>query len=56
MTEVVIICSLPVLNSIEGLFTSNIIHKDESHGSPVIGSGNGPVSFLSSSILQENKN
>lgn len=47
------ICSLPVLNCIEGLLTSNIIHKDKSHCSSIVGSGNGPVSFLPSSVLNK---
>lgn len=45
---------LPVLHSIEGVFTGDIIHEDKAHGSSVVGCGDGPVSFLSSCILQQN--
>ena len=42
---------IPVLHCIEGVFTSDIIHEDEAHGSSVVGCSDGPVSFLSSCIL-----
>lgn len=44
---------LPVLHSIEGVFTGDIIHEDKAHGSSVVGCSDGPVSFLSSCILQQ---
>lgn len=44
------LCS-PVLHGVEGLFIGNVIHEDKTHGSPVVGSGDGPVPFLPCCVL-----
>lgn len=44
---------IPVLHCIEGVFAGDIIHEDEAHGSSVVGCSDGPVSFLSSCILEQ---
>lgn len=44
---------IPVLHCIEGVFTGDIVHEDEAHGSSVVGCSDGPVSFLSSCILEQ---
>lgn len=46
---------LPVLHSIEGIFTGDIIHEDKAHGPSVVGCSDGPVPFLSSCILQQKR-
>lgn len=44
---------IPVLHCIERVFTGDIIHEDEAHSSSVVGCRDGPVSFLSSCILEQ---
>lgn len=41
---------LPVLNGIERLFVSYIIHEDEAHGSTVISGCDGAIALLSSRV------
>lgn len=44
---------IPVLHCIEGVFAGDIIHEDEAHGSSVVGCSDGPISFLSSCVLEQ---
>lgn len=46
-------CNVPVLNCIEGVLVSDVIHKQEAHGSSVVGCGNGAISLLSCCVLEE---
>lgn len=46
---------IPVLHCIERVFTGDIIHEDEAHSSSVVGCSDGPVSFLSSCILEQRR-
>lgn len=41
----------PVLNCVEGLLVSDVIHEQEAHGSSVVGCGDGTVALLSCCIL-----
>ncbi len=41
----------PVLNCIEGVLVSDVVHEQEAHGSSVIGCGDGTVALLPCCIL-----
>lgn len=55
LTTKIITFFLPVLHCIEGFFTGDVIHEDEAHGTSVVGCSDGPVPFLSSCILEQNR-
>ena len=44
--------SSPIMNAAEWLLTCDVIHQNEAHGPPVVGSGDGSVPFLASSVLK----
>ena len=42
----------PIVHAAERLFTGHVIHQDEPHGPPVIGSGDGPIPLLPRCVLR----
>lgn len=45
------ICDLPIMDTAERLFTGDIIHQYETHGTSVVGCGYGTVSLLPCCVL-----
>ena len=41
------------MDTAERLFTRDIVHEDEAHGSSVVGCGDGPVPLLVSRVLKQ---
>ena len=39
------------MNAAERLLTGDVVHQYEAHGPPVVGSGDGAVPLLASSVL-----
>ena len=45
----------PVLHGIKGLFVSDVVHKDEAHGSSIVGCGDCSVPLLACCVLWQHK-
>lgn len=45
---------VPVLDSIEGLLISDVVHENKAHSATVVGCGDGAVTLLTCCVLQTN--